>query len=145
MSNHAYDLARSILNSLNDEFSEKKITGNLLDNTYVIETPDYTEIHILAPSYDFYEYFINGVIMPPKKGGLPLSYADLLDAYGSRFTIYWETPAKSRSGKITPGRGNIHKMEKYPKNHIGYVDRVIAEGIQNWIDEKNIKVLKKDE
>lgn len=140
MSNYASDLARQIMLSLKKEFKDKHLSGNLLNNSYIVETEDYTEIHISAPSYDFYEYFINGVIVPPKKGGMPTEYASSLDAQGSEYTLYWETPAKSRSGKILPGRGIIHSAKKTPRNHIGYVNKVLTEGIRNWVNMQDLDI-----
>lgn len=140
MSNYASELARQIMESLKEEFKSKHLSGNLLNNSYIIETEDYTEIHISAPSYDFYEYFINGVIIPPKKAGVPTEYASFLDTQGSEYTLYWKAPAKTRGGKISPGRGNIHKAIKKPHNHIGYVNRVLSQGISNWMNMKNLDI-----
>lgn len=140
MDNYASDLARQIMLSLKKEFQSKHLSGNLLNNSYIIETEDYTEIHISAPSYDFYEYFINGVVIPPKNPNLPTEYASLLDTQGSEYTVYWETPAKTRSGKISSGKGIVHKAKKRPHNHIGYVNKILTEGISNWMNMQNLDI-----
>ena len=136
----ATELAKEILESLKKEFRDKHLSENLLNNINVIETNDYVEIHISAPSYDFYEYFINGVIVPPKNPNKPTQYASLLDTQGSEYTVYWVEPAKNRSGKVISGRGNIKKAEKRPHNHIGYVNRTISEGISNWMSKQNLDI-----
>ena len=138
--NLATELAREILESLKKEFKNQHLTGNLLNNVSVIETKDYVEIHIKAPSYDFYEYFINGVVVPPKKAGVPTEYASLLDTQGSEYTLYWREPAKSGRGKTLPGRGNIKKKEMRPHNHKGYVNKVLSEGISNWTGKQNLDI-----
>ena len=138
--NLATELAMEILESLKMEFKDKHLTGNLLRHTTIIETNDYVEIHIQAPSYDFYEYFINGVVVPPKKAGVPTEYASLLDTQGSEYTLYWMEPARSGRGKILPGRSNIKKKEMRPHNHIGYVNKTLSEGISNWMNKQNLNI-----
>lgn len=131
-------LSKDILLALNEEFAGKHLTGNLLNTVYVIENGKTVEIHIPAPTYDFYEYFVHGVIQPPKKGGLPTNYAVPLDASGSKFTYYWEEYAKSKGQKV--GRGVIKKKEVKPRNHIGYVDKIITDGITKWVNENSLKI-----
>ena len=128
--NLASELAKEILEALNREFSFKHLSNNLLNNVKIIETNDYVELRISAPSYDFYEYFINGVIVPPKRAGLPTQYASLLDTQGSEYTVYW------REGT----RGNIHKKKQKPHNHIGYVNKVLSEGISSWTSKQNLQI-----
>lgn len=136
-SDYAKDLARQILVALKKEFETKKLSGNLINTVRVDEYDDYVEIHIPAPTYDFYEYFMHGVVVPPKKGGIPESYAVTLDASGSQFTLYWETAPKNGVG-----RGNVRKKVMKPRNHVGYVNRTISEGISTWssMQELEIKV-----
>lgn len=136
----ALELANEIFLSLKKEFAGKHLTNNLIDRSYIIDNGDYVELHISAPSYDFYEYFINGVIVPPKKAGLPTQYASLLDTQGSEFTVYWVEPSRTRSGKISSGRGNIKKAVKKPHNHVGYVNTVLSEGISNWVNRQNLDI-----
>lgn len=127
--NYAIELAREILESLKREFNDKHLTGNLLRNTKIIETDKYVEIRISAPSYDFYEYFINSVIVPPKNGNLPTEYASLLDTQGSEYTSYWKDI-----------NGNVHKKKMKPRNHIGYINKTLTEGITNWMNKQNLDI-----
>lgn len=127
--NYAIELAKEILESLKKEFKDKHLTGNLLRNTTIVETDKYVEIRISAPSYDFYEYFINSVVIPPKRGGLPTEYASFIDTQGSEYTMYWRDNNK-----------NVHKQKMKPHNHIGYVNRTLTEGITNWMNNQNLDI-----
>jgi hypothetical protein len=125
----ASDLALEILGALQREFEDKHLSQNLLNNTQIVETKDYVEIHINAPTYDFYEYFIHGLIIPPKKAGLPTEYASTLDAQGSQYTMYW-----------VDAKGNVKKAVKKPRNHVGYVNKILSEGINNWTNKQGLDI-----
>jgi hypothetical protein len=127
--NQANELARSILKALKKEFEEEHLTGNFLKSISVIDTNEFTEIRIPAPSYDFYEYFINGVIIPPTQGGKPTSYASSLDLFGSELDIYWQNKV-----------GEVGYKHIEPGNHEGYVRKVILAGIKDWIETNDINL-----
>lgn len=109
-------LVQIILNNLQAEFSEKKLSGNLLKTIRVT----YNElgkisIEIPAEIYNMYQYFRHGVIIHTGKG----SYAETLNESGSAFMYY---PRQ--------GRGGRRFVE--PRNHIGFIDRVIKESVTTW-------------
>ena len=119
------DLANEIVLALKKEFQEKHLSKNLIETMYVVDLGDYIEIHIPAPTYNMYQYFMNGkVVIPNGKG----SYASRLDIEGSAFMAYW-------GKKSNPNRKLIE-----PHNHVGYLSKCINEGISNWVGKDNLKI-----
>lgn len=115
------DFAFAIKNNIDQEFSNKYLTHNLVDTVQIVEGQDNIQVTIPAKIYNFYQYFKHGGVIIYRGGG---SYASQLDRYGSEFVYYPETG----------GRVFIK-----PHNHIGYVDRVIDNSIVEW----SSKILKK--
>lgn len=108
------DLAYCIKNALREEFADKHLSGNLL-NTIKIEVVGDDKVNVIIPAevYNFYRFFKDRVIIP-RGGG---SYASRLDKEGSSFVVYHKG-----------GRSFVK-----PHNHIGYVDRVINEALDQWL------------
>lgn len=101
-------LSNIILRKLNEEFDLKHLSGNLIRTIRVESSSDEIKIHIPAEIYDMLEYSKRGVVIPTGEG----SYASKLDIEGSSYTI-----------------GN----KKYsPRNHIGYINKIINDSIMEW-------------
>ena len=101
-------LAEIILKNLKEEFSIKHLSGNLINTITVEMLGNEIKINIPAQTYNMLLYQSKGVVVHTSHG----SYASKLDEEGSNFMIY---PNETRKGSY-----RIH-----PRNHIGYIDRVI--------------------
>lgn len=108
-------LCAIIIKNLKKEFETKHLSKNLINTIRVEKISDEINIHIPAQTYNMLLYQSKGVVVHTNHG----SYASKLDTEGSSFYVY---PGGTRKGarKITPG------------NHVGYVDRIINESIEEW-------------
>lgn len=109
-------LAFILKRKIEEEFSLKKLSGNLVNTIEIVGSADKIEISIPAPTYNMLAYQTKHVIIPTYHG----SYASKLDKEGSEFFVY---PYGTRKGS--------HKVT--PRNHINFVDRVISEAIDEWL------------
>lgn len=113
--NELRKLAEIIIRKLKEEFAVKHLSGNLV-NTIVIEMAgDEINIRIPAQTYNMLKYLEKGVVIHTSHG----SYASKLDEEGSSFMVY-------------PGGRRLGSHRVSPKNHIGYIDRIINSSIQEW-------------
>ena len=110
-------LADYIKVAIKNEFRDKHLSGNLM-NTIAIEINSDSAIRVVIPAqtYNMLLFQQKHVIVHTSRG----SYASKLDLEGSSFFVY---PNKGRKGS--------YKVN--PRNHIGYIDRVIDEAITNWL------------
>ena len=108
-------LAFLIENKLKEEFSDKHLSGNLMNTIEIIETDDSFSISIPAKTYNMLLFQTKGVIVHTKG-----SYASKLDTSGSEFFVY---PTGTRKGS----------KKIYPKNHIGFVENVINSALEEWL------------
>ena len=108
-------LASIIVRKIKEEFSLKHLSGNLTNTITVEMLGDEIKINIPAQTYNMLKYLEKGVVIHTSHG----SYASKLDEEGSTFMVY---PEGSRKGS--------HRIN--PRNHIGYIDRVINESIREW-------------
>lgn len=106
-------LAELIVRNIGEEFSEKFLTGNLVNSIKIEEDSEGISIRITAPKYSFKEWFLNKVIKPTYKG----SYAQQLDSQGSHIISY------DKNGK---------RKYKYLGNHKGYIENCIKSAIDEW-------------
>ena len=118
-------LADIIVRRLKEEFSLKKLSGNLVNTITVESYGNEIKINIPAQTYNMLLYQEKGVVIHTSNG----SYASKLDEIGSEFYVY---PQGTRKGS---------KLIK-PHNHIGYVDRVINGAIREWRSQLGDKVKK---
>lgn len=109
-------LAFILKRKIEEEFSLKKLSGNLVNTIEIVGSADKIEISIPAPTYNMLLYQTRHVVVPTYHG----SYASKIDKKGSEFFVY---PYGTRKGsyKVTP------------HNHINFVDRVIKEAINEWM------------
>lgn len=119
-------LALIIKKNLEEEFSIKKLSGNLIRTIEIINSKDKIEISIPAPTYNMLQYQTNHVVIPTYRG----SYASKLDAIGSEFFIY---PYGTRKGSF--------KIK--PHNHKDFVDKVINKSLDEWLATYSNKYKKK--
>ena len=114
------DMATFVKNALVNEFAPKHLSNNLL-NTIQINFVDESKIQVSIPAqtYNMLLFQHKRVVVHTSHG----SYASKLDIEGSSFFVY---PNESRSGSY----------KVYPKNHIGYIDRVINEAISSFLAMK---------
>lgn len=103
--------------NLRKEFAKQHLSGNLINTLEFDETEDAVTLTIPARIYNFYQFQKNGVVIPRGNG----SYASKLDRTGSEFVYY-------------PPEGG-RKFIK-PHNHVGYVDKIINDAINQWLAEK---------
>lgn len=108
-------LAELIIQKLNEEFAIKHLSKNLINTVSVVNEGDKIIINIPAQTYNMLEYFRHKVVIHTSNG----SYASRLDEEGSSFFVY---PGDTRKGSF---RVN-------PRNHIGYINRVIDQAIAEW-------------
>ena len=121
-------LAEIIVRNLKEEFAIKHLSKNLI-NTIVVEgTSDEIKIHIPAQTYNMLLYQSKGVVVHTSHG----SYASKLDEEGSSFMVY---PNGTRKGS----------KRISPRNHQGYIDRIINLSIQEWRGSLNELKVKKVE
>ena len=118
-------LANIIIRNLKEEFAVKHLSKNLI-NTIVVEmASDEIKIHIPAQTYNILLYQSKGVVIHTSHG----SYASKLDEEGSSFMVY---PNGTRSGS----------KRISPRNHQGYIDKIINLSIQEWrgsLDELKVQ------
>ena len=118
-------LASIIVKNLKEEFRLKHLSGNLVNTIVVEEMADEINIRIPAKTYNMLLYQEKGVVVHTSHG----SYASKLDEEGSSFMVY---PNGERKGS--------HRIS--PRNHRGYIDRVITASVREWegiIGKENIK------
>ena len=108
-------LASIIVKKIKEEFSVKHLSKNLVNTITVEEMAGEINIRIPAQTYNMLLYQEKGVVIHTSHG----SYASKLDEEGSSFMVY---PNGERKGSY---RIN-------PRNHKGYIDKVIAEAIREW-------------
>lgn len=118
-------LARIIVEKLREEFSVKHLSGNLINTIKVESLGDEIKINIPAQTYNMLLYQSKGVVVHTSHG----SYASKLDEEGSSFMIY-PNDTRSDSFRINP------------RNHKGYINKVINQAIQEWKGMVNGKVKK---
>lgn len=109
-------LQRIIVDKLKEEFSLKKLSGNLKNTISVEATTNEIQIKIPAKTYNMLLYQTKGVVIHTSHG----SYASKLDTVGSEFYAYSKN-----------GRKNSHLIK--PHNHKGYIDRIINDAIREWL------------
>lgn len=109
-------LAEHIQNSIYKEFEEKHLSGNLMNTMFIKDCENGYELHIPAEIYNMYQYFTHNVVIPTGKG----SYASQLNEEGSAFMVY--------------EKGKKRRLVK-PRNHIGYIEKAIDEGVDLWSKE----------
>lgn len=108
-------LSNIIVKNLQEEFREKKLSGNLINTIQIEISADEVKIHIPAKTYDMLLFQAKGVVVHDGRG----SYASKLDTTGSEFYIY---PTMQKRGSF---------LIK-PHNHIGYIERIINKSIREW-------------
>ena len=116
-------LADIIVKNIKEEFSEKHLSGNLVNTITVEKLGDEIKINIPAQTYNMLKYLEKGVVIHTGHG----SYASSLDEEGSSFMIY---PGGTRKGSFRTS----------PGNHKGYVDKVINKSIREWRGVINGKI-----
>lgn len=119
-------LANLIVRKLKEEFAVKHLSGNLINTIQIEKSGDKIKIYIPAKTYNMLLYQTKGVVVHTSNG----SYASKLDEEGSQFYSY--------SNGTRKGAKRIK-----PRNHIGYIDRVINSAILEWsssIGRDKIKV-----
>ena len=94
----------------------------MLNTIYVEYEIDQIRIVIPAETYNFYQWFIYGVVVKSPRGG---SYASKLDKEGSRFPVY---------DKQTTKRSFIA-----PLNHKDWVERVTISAVDIWLHKYSYK------
>jgi len=119
-------LAEIIVKNLKEEFSIKHLSKNLINTIVVESASDEVKIHIPAQTYNMLLYQSKGVVVHTSHG----SYASKLDEEGSSFMDY---PNGERKGS----------KRISPRNHKGYIDKVINRSIHEWQSLlQNMKVKK---
>lgn len=108
-------LSRIVIRKIEEEFSIKKLSGNLVNTITIEQSENEIKINIPAQTYNMLLYQEKGVVVHTSNG----SYASKLDEEGSSFYVY---PNGTRKGSY---RIN-------PRNHIGFVNKVVNEAIQEW-------------
>ena len=108
-------LCNIILRNLQEEFREKKLSGNLINTVKVEISSGEIKINIPAKTYDMLLYQAKGVVVHDGRG----SYASKLDTTGSEFYVY---PTMQKRGSF---------LIK-PHNHVGYIERIINKSIKEW-------------
>ena len=110
------ELAQIIIKKIKDEFSGQYMSHNLVDTIIVYEEQDRIRIEIPAEVYNMFKFQTQGVVIPYHNGK---SYASKLDEEGSSFKVY-------PNGTI---KGSYWVR---PRNHIGFLDKIINESIFEW-------------
>ena len=121
-------LATLIIQELQKEFSTKYLSKNLINTIRVEKSKGEIKIVIPAETYNLLLFQTKGVVVHTSHG----SYASKLDKEGSSFMVY---PNNSRKGS----------KRISPRNHIGYIDRVINSAIRTFVKKKNAKVVSRRE
>ena len=107
-------LSMIIVKNIKQEFMVKKLSGNLANTIEVYEDAEGIHVHIPAKTYNMLKFQKEGILIHTSNG----SYAQRLDNSGSEFYYYDKETGKKT--KIKPG------------NHKGFVDKVIADSINEW-------------
>lgn len=115
-------LAIIINQHLQVEFYDKFLSGNLKNTIEIEDLGKEIRVHIPAEKYNMLQYQTKGVVIHNGRG----SYASQLDEEGSSFMVY---PLGTKKGS--------YKVS--PRNHIGYIDKVIDESIREWRDRIKTK------
>lgn len=118
-------LANIIIRMLNEEFKNKHLSGNLINTIEIEMGGDEINIRIPAQTYNMLKFQEKGVVIHTSHG----SYASKLDEEGSSFMVY---PNGEKKGS--------HRVS--PRNHIGYIDKIINGAIQEWQGNISMKVKK---
>lgn len=108
-------LASIIVRNLKEEFNIKHLSKNLISTIVIEKMVDEINIRIPAQTYNMLLYQSKGVVVHTSHG----SYASRLDEEGSSFMVY---PEGTRKG--------AHRVS--PRNHRGYVDKIITKSIREW-------------
>ena len=114
-----------ILRKLQEEFEIKHLSKNLINTVRIEMLEDEIKVNIPAQTYNMLEFKRSGVIVHTSHG----SYASKIDEEGSSFMIY---PNDTKAGSF----------RTYPRNHKGYVNRIINSAIKEWKEFLNGKVAK---
>lgn len=112
------DLAHIIIKNIKLEFDLKHLSGNLVNTLQVVNNQGNIQVIIPAPTYNMLLYQTQHIIVHDYRG----SYASKLDTEGSNFMVY---PYGTRKGAY----------RAYPRNHINYVDDVIAQSLREWLGQ----------
>lgn len=121
-------LANLIVQKLKEEFSNKHLSGNLINTIKIENLGDQITINIPAKTYNMLLYQREGVVVHTSNG----SYASRLDETGSEFYAY---PQGTKKGA----------KRIAPHNHKGYIDKVINQAISEWssmVGRNKVKVAK---
>ena len=103
-------LANTILEKLREEFANKHLSRNLINTIKIESVGDEINIQIPAQTYDTLLFQSVGVVVHTGN----TSYASALDKEGSEFYAY------PSGKKITP------------RNHKGYIDKIINKALLEW-------------
>ena len=108
-------LANIIVRRLQEEFDAKHLSGNLVNTITVTNIGGEIQINIPAQTYNMLLFQQKGVVVHTSNG----SYASKLDEEGSSFMVY---PQGTRKGSYRIS----------PRNHKGYIDKILELSIQEW-------------
>lgn len=117
-----------ILENLKEEFSLKKLSGNLLNTITVEKNDEEIRINIPARTYNMLLYQQKGVVVHTGHG----SYASKLDEQGSNFYVY-------------PNGGTNGRYKINPKNHKDFVNRVVQKSLEQFVNIKGYEIVKREE
>lgn len=118
-------LAEIIVAKFKEEFRDKHLSGNLINTLEVSVESGKIVINIPAKTYNMLLFQQKGIIVHTSHG----SYAEKLDREGSSFMVYHKNTRKG-SFRISP------------RNHIGYIDRVVNSALLEWKSSSGNKVKK---
>ena len=107
-------LSLLIVKELKKEFTEHKLSGNLLNTISVTREGEKIQVIIPAKTYNMLRYQTTGVLVHTGNR----SYASKLDDVGSEFNVY------NRDGRY------LYRAK--PHNHVGYIERCIRKAIEEW-------------
>lgn len=116
------------MTELRKEFEHKHMSMNLVNTVRIENDNGKIKIHIPAKMYNMKLFQQEGVVVHTSNG----SYAEKLDKEGSSFYVY---PGKTRKGSYRVS----------PKNHIGFINRVLNKVIQSFISIKGYEITGKEE
>ena len=108
-------LSDIIIKNLKEEFALKHLSRNLINTIRIEAASDEIKIHIPAQTYNMLLFQTKGVVVHTSHG----SYASKLDEEGSSFMTY---PKGTRKGS----------KRISPRNHKGYIDKIIDISINEW-------------
>lgn len=111
--------------AIKKEFAYKHLSKNLVNTVKIsVNLDGGLSVEIPAETYNMYKYFKDKVVVPSGRGG---SYASRLDEEGSAFMVYWSTAHQSKRKKVEP------------RNHIGYIEKVVNDALSMWLVRLNNK------